>query len=381
MWPAEGKAVAAEISERIRSILADAEAAADAMRHEAEQEAHARRRAAETESLRIIEDARREAERFLAERIHHVSQLSDEILERGQTVVERLDAADQVRAELAGLVNALGETAARLANEVRAMPGPRMPEIATPSAPAAAAEPAAPEPPAPEPPAPEPPAPEPTATVPEAEVEPAPAPEPVAEPAPEPEPEASVEADPSAEAEGIAVPEDVRPEPSITATPEPEAHDEPLAEPTPLRPGPIEPNTVELAPSAEADEPTPEPTPEEIELLERVRAAEAERERSEGEADSAEVAEAVGEDANGHGQLDAEEPPIADAGAPSGATPDHALGARLVALQMAVAGGNRGEVETHLRRAFDLDEPDAILDDIFGSGTDSDKRVVWPEAG
>ena len=52
-----------------------------------------------------------------------------------------------------------------------------------------------------------------------------------------------------------------------------------------------------------------------------------------------------------------------------------------MALQMAVAGGNRGEVEMHLRRAFDLEEPDGILDDIFGSGTTADKRVVWPEAG
>ena len=32
-WPSEGKPVAAELSERIRSILADAEAAADALRH------------------------------------------------------------------------------------------------------------------------------------------------------------------------------------------------------------------------------------------------------------------------------------------------------------------------------------------------------------
>jgi hypothetical protein len=48
---------------------------------------------------------------------------------------------------------------------------------------------------------------------------------------------------------------------------------------------------------------------------------------------------------------------------------------------MAVAGGNRGEVEAHLRRAFDLESPEEILDDIFGSGTDPDKRVAWPEAG
>ena len=53
--------------------------------------------------------------------------------------------------------------------------------------------------------------------------------------------------------------------------------------------------------------------------------------------------------------------------------------ARLVALQMAVAGGNRSEVEGHLRRAFDLDSPQSILDDIFGEGTGPDSRVAWPE--
>jgi hypothetical protein len=58
---------------------------------------------------------------------------------------------------------------------------------------------------------------------------------------------------------------------------------------------------------------------------------------------------------------------------------DQHLAARLVALQMAVAGGNRSEVEGHLRRAFDLDSPRSILDDIFGEGTGPDSRVAWPE--
>jgi hypothetical protein len=47
---------------------------------------------------------------------------------------------------------------------------------------------------------------------------------------------------------------------------------------------------------------------------------------------------------------------------------------------MAVAGGNRGEVEAHLTRAFDLPNPQSILDDVFGRGTDASKRVVWPSA-
>ena len=348
-WPAEGQPVAAEVSERIRSILADAEGAADALRHQAEQEAHARVRAAETEALKIVEEARREAERFLTDRIARVSQLSDEILERGQSVVERLDEADTVRAELAGLVRSLGETAARLANEVRAMPGPKSPEVAS--------------------------APPPSAAAPSA---PAPA-----------ERREWAEPDPPA----VASPEltDADPEPGRTLAP-PEAGFEPGPEPEAPTPGPIEPNAISLAePEAPAD--VPEPTPEEIELLERVRAAEAEREREEAEAEgngpSSEVVELRPSEPEPEPEpvVEAEPeviddtPPAAADGDSDGASGDQALGARLVALQMAVAGGNRGEVEAHLRRAFDLDEPGMILDDIFGSGTGADKRVAWPEAG
>ena len=46
---------------------------------------------------------------------------------------------------------------------------------------------------------------------------------------------------------------------------------------------------------------------------------------------------------------------------------------------MAVAGGRRGEVEDHLRRAFDLPECERILDDVFGAGTDAEARVAWPD--
>ena len=42
--------------------------------------------------------------------------------------------------------------------------------------------------------------------------------------------------------------------------------------------------------------------------------------------------------------------------------------ARLVALQMAVAGRSREEVATHLRNAFDVKDPDPILDHVFAEG-------------
>jgi hypothetical protein len=46
---------------------------------------------------------------------------------------------------------------------------------------------------------------------------------------------------------------------------------------------------------------------------------------------------------------------------------DEMLAARLVALQMAVAGSERIEVEAHLRKTFGLGEPGAILNDVFGT--------------
>ena len=42
-------------------------------------------------------------------------------------------------------------------------------------------------------------------------------------------------------------------------------------------------------------------------------------------------------------------------------------GARLVALQMAVAGSTREEVAAELQRAFRLQDPSSILDDVFGA--------------
>ena len=46
---------------------------------------------------------------------------------------------------------------------------------------------------------------------------------------------------------------------------------------------------------------------------------------------------------------------------------DDVLAARLVALQMAVAGCPRGEVEEHLRNNFAVEDTTSILNDVFGS--------------
>jgi len=39
---------------------------------------------------------------------------------------------------------------------------------------------------------------------------------------------------------------------------------------------------------------------------------------------------------------------------------------RLVAIEMAVAGRTRDEVDRHLRESFDVDDPRGLLDDVFG---------------
>jgi hypothetical protein len=64
----------------------------------------------------------------------------------------------------------------------------------------------------------------------------------------------------------------------------------------------------------------------------------------------------------GNGAAEAEQP-----AEQRGFDGDDMLAARLVALQMAVAGSARVEVEAHLRKTFALEEPGAILNDVFGT--------------
>jgi hypothetical protein len=251
-----GHPVASEVAERIRSVIGAAEAAAGAVRHEAEQQAASRKRAAEEEARRIVEDAKRDAQALLEERVRRINELSDSIIERSETILSRLDRADEVRRELQSLVDELGSTAARLAREAGE-----------------------------------------ERDVPAAKAEPEPEPEPIEEPDPEP----------------------------VAEEPEPAA-EEPEVEPE-------TPPALRVA-TVDAEIPASNITDLPARPADRTRAEE----------------------------------------------DDQLLGARLVALQMAVAGGNRGEVESHLIRAFDLPNPQSILDDVFGRGTDSTKRVVWPSA-
>jgi hypothetical protein len=298
---AGGHELASEVGDRVRSVISAAEAAANAVRHEAEQAAAIRRRVAEDEARRIIEDAKADADAYLAERSRRISELSDTVVERAETIVARLDRAEEVRRQLQALADSLGESAERLAGEVRI--GSPPPTVRAPSTPPAA-------PPRREPLPPE------SGVAPESSAAPAPPRE------QEPAPSAAETA-----AERVAPP---RAEPLLPPTePAPPPRQEPVAPPP-------EPET---APPGLAT--PPEAAPDVV-------------------------------------RLDRREPPAPQPSPPQRRDADQQLGARLVALQMAVAGGNRGEVEAHLKRTFDLEEPSAILDDVFGQGTDAGKRVAWP---
>src|SRR3954453_7243329 len=92
-----GHPVASEVAERIRSVIGAAEAAAGAVRHEAEQHAAARRRAGEEEGRRLIGDAKPAAKALLGERVRRINEMSDSIIERAETILARLDRAAEVR--------------------------------------------------------------------------------------------------------------------------------------------------------------------------------------------------------------------------------------------------------------------------------------------
>jgi hypothetical protein len=57
--------------------------------------------------------------------------------------------------------------------------------------------------------------------------------------------------------------------------------------------------------------------------------------------------------------------------------PDAAESARLVALQMAIQGRTRGDVEERLEATFALPNPQDVLDDVFGAGSSQSHRIAW----
>jgi hypothetical protein len=147
-------------------------------------------------------------------------------------------------------------------------------------------------------------------------------------------------------------------EPRIQAVPEPA--------PEPQATAPDSANVTELRvpepePAAVAE---PQPVPEEAPEVTEAAAPVADEQAAEDVevVDAIEVVEVVEPE-----QQTAEPPAEQPATGQRGFDGDDMLAARLVALQMAVAGSARDEVEAHLRKTFSLDEPGAILNDVFGT--------------
>ena len=250
--PSATEPVAAEVGERVTAVLTAAETAANAIRHEAEQQAQMKRRAAEAEVLRYTEEKKREADELLASRLKRISEVSDGLVERAETIVAQLDEAEELKRKMQTLVGALGDAAEELAKEMAQGERPALSVVRGSDAPA------------------------------------------------KPAKKSSKPRTNSEEVPEVA--------------PEPERQD--------------------------AGEP--------MSALDRLKAAAGPRREA-------------GPERRGRFSRDEDEgEPAID---PSN---DELLGARLVALQMAVAGSQRDEVERHLRNAFQVENPSDILDEVFG---------------
>jgi hypothetical protein len=297
------ESISDEISERVRSVISAAESAATAIRHEAEQQAQIKRRAAEGERQRFLEQAKAEAEALLEERMKRISELSDALIEGAEQILMRIDGAAEVKRQLETMVHALAGAAEELAGESSL-------------------------------------------------VREVPRPRPVAvedEPAEQPRMRAVPEPEESASVTELRVPQKAEPDPEV-------------AEPLPdAAPDVTEAEVPAAVANDEGPATTADVTPVEVVPVDEDAADE-----------DVEVVDAVAVDeepepepkaARRNGAPAAKEEPAE----PRGFDGDDMLAARLVALQMAVAGSARDEVEAHLRKTFELDEPGTILNDVFGT--------------
>jgi vacuolar-type H+-ATPase subunit E/Vma4 len=104
---ADDSRLAPEISDRVRDILDAAEREAESLRAEAREEAR-----------RHAEDAKRRAGELVAQRERRISELSDALVARLETLLRGLEGAEEARAAFEALVRALGDAAERIGREV-----------------------------------------------------------------------------------------------------------------------------------------------------------------------------------------------------------------------------------------------------------------------
>lgn len=121
--------LAPEIARRVSSIF-------DAVEHEAE----GLRAQAREEARSYLVDAQRRADDLVRRRQERIGELSDELLQKAEAVVSRLDSAAPVRQGFESLVRALGDAAERLSGEISDPAAIPAPPASEPSATAPVAE-------------------------------------------------------------------------------------------------------------------------------------------------------------------------------------------------------------------------------------------------
>jgi hypothetical protein len=193
-------------------------------------------------------------------------------------------------------------------------------------------------------------------------------------------------ADPAAAARMPRPPWPASPPPPVE--PEQPAAPEPVsAAPAPPPPQPswsriegeeaAEPPTPGPAPAAAADRaPEPEPSPADAD-----RAGGGEDARAPVEDWGARTRSRQGPPADTaepeHEEPTTQEPaPIQNGAPPEIPVPS---AARLVAIEMAVGGSSRAEVEQHLRHELGVQDPEPLLDDVFGAASTAGSRLAWGE--
>lgn len=117
--------IASELSEHVRLVVSSAEEVGNAIRREAEEMAVTRLREADEEARRRIGDARREADSLLAERRRRLADLSDAVMQRGESLLPQLEQADLLKRQLDRVLDAFNEAADQLVADGRPPDAPR----------------------------------------------------------------------------------------------------------------------------------------------------------------------------------------------------------------------------------------------------------------
>src|SRR2546421_6465767 len=116
-----------DTSARVGGILAKAETRAKVVLEQSEQFATEARRTARREADQVAEDARRAAEAAARARVGRISELRASIAARAASLVEGLEGGELTAARLEELVEALGEAADRILDDVGAGDSPTRP--------------------------------------------------------------------------------------------------------------------------------------------------------------------------------------------------------------------------------------------------------------